>query len=288
MVSVTVGQRVIGLTNLDKALYPGTGTTKAEVLQYYAAALPALLGTAGNRPLTRIRWPEGTGLPSFYEKDLPSHAPSWIPRFRTVHSGQHSGKGEREAEYPLLVGDDAAATLTWLTQQGSLEYHVPQWQVGTDGSALPPDRLVVDLDPGPPAGLAECCEVAELVRVALEHSGLKPWAVTSGSKGIQVYAAVPGGEVAGMTTDEFARALAVTLEKAMPELIVSRMEKAARPGRVFIDWSQNNPSKTTVAPWSLRGKESPTVAMPVTWDEVNAGISRQFTMAEAMERLAEV
>lgn len=285
MVSVTVGTRVIGLTNLDKVLYPGTGTTKAEVLQYYAAALPALLETAGNRPLTRIRWPEGTGAPSFYEKDLPDHAPDWIPRFHTVHTGQHSGKGEREADYPLLVGADDAATLTWLTQQGSLEYHVPQWQVGEDGTALPPDRLVVDLDPGPPAGLAECCEVAELVRVALEHSGLQPQAVTSGSKGIQVYAPVTDGQVAGMPTDEFARALAVTLEKAMPELIVSRMEKAARPGRVFIDWSQNNPAKTTVAPWSLRGKESPTVAMPVTWDEVNSGIAQQFTMAQALERL---
>ena len=285
MVSVTVGGRVIALTNLDKVLYPATGTTKAEVLQYYATALPALTKTAGNRPLTRIRWPEGTGAPSFYEKDLPAHAPEWIPRFRTVHSGQHSGKGEREAEYPLLVGPDAAATLTWLTQQGSLEYHVPQWQVGPDGSALPPDRLVVDLDPGPPAGLAECCEVAELVRVALEHSGLQPWAVTSGSKGIQVYAEVRQGLVAGMPTSEFAKTLALTLEKAMPELIVSRMEKSARPGRVFIDWSQNNPAKTTVAPWSLRGKEAPTVAVPVTWEEVNAGLPRQFTMAEALERL---
>lgn len=283
--SVTVGGRTIGLTNLDKVLYPATGTTKAEVLQYYASALPALMATAGNRPLTRIRWPDGTGSPSFYEKDLPSHAPEWIPRFRTVHSGQGSGKGEHVAEYPLLVGEEAAATLTWLTQQGSLEYHVPQWRVGRDGHALPPDRLVVDLDPGPPAGLAECCEVAELVRVALEHSELKPWAVTSGSKGIQVYADVADGQVAGMPTDEFAKALALTLEKAMPELIVSRMEKAARPGRVFIDWSQNNPAKTTVAPWSLRGKESPTVAVPVTWDEVAAGFDRQFTMEEALSRL---
>lgn len=285
-VRVDVGGRTLTLSNLDKVMYPETGTTKAEVVQYYAAALPSLLQMSAERPVTRIRWPDGTAGESFFEKNLPSNAPEWIPRFVTTHRGTSSGKGERVATYPLLRGPDAAATLTWFAQMGTLELHVPQWKVDADGMAQHSDRMVFDLDPGPPAGLAECCVVAELVRVALNHSGLPDsQAVTSGSKGLQVYVTIPVDHEAGSQPDQFARTLAKTLSAAMPELIEWRMDKSERVGRVFIDWSQNNTAKTTIAPWSLRGKSAPTVATPVSWDEVSAGLDRQFTMAEALARL---
>jgi len=284
-VRVEVGGHALTLTNLDKVMYPDTGTTKAEVVQYYATVVPALLDTAADRPVTRIRWPDGTGGQSFYEKNLPSGTPDWVPRFRTTHRGAASGKGERDADYPLITSAEGAATVTWLAQMGALEFHVPQWRV-IDGERQPADRIVIDLDPGPPAGLPECCTVAELVRVALTHEGFTNLqAVTSGSKGMQIYAAIPEDHPAVAEPDQYARTVARTLSAAMPELIEWRMDKAERVGRVFIDWSQNNAAKTTIAPWSLRGKSSPTVATPVSWDEIADGIDRQFTMAEALDRL---
>jgi bifunctional non-homologous end joining protein LigD len=284
---VEVGGHELNLTNLDKVMFADSGTTKAEVVQYYATVLPHLLATAGNRPVTRIRWPDGTSGQSFYEKNLPAGTPDWVPRFRTTHRGISSHKGARDAEYPLLTDAEAAATVTWLAQMGALEFHVPQWRVDADGQRLPADRLVIDLDPGSPAGLPECCAVAELVRVALLHEGFpQPWAVTSGSKGMQVYAIIPDGHAAQAEPDQFARTLARTLSTAMPELIEWRMDKSERVGRVFLDWSQNNPAKTTIAPWSLRGKRgSPYVALPVSWDEVTAGLAHQFLMSDALDRI---
>lgn len=286
---VDIGGRVIKLTNLDKVLYPATGTTKAEVLHYYAVAGPALIAGAHDRPVTRIRWPNGTGAASFFEKNLPSGAPAWIPRFTARHSGEASGKGEHDITYPVLRGADAQAALIWMVQQGALELHAPQWRVGAAGAlspALSPDRLVIDLDPGAPAGLAECCEVALLVKVALEHGGLEPRAVTSGSKGMQIYADLPKGHPAVDSPDIHAKALAQALAQAVPDLVEWRMTKALRPGKVFVDWSQNNPAKTTILPWSLRGKAEPSVAVPVTWAEVSAGIAGQIRIGEALDRLS--
>lgn len=285
-IRVDVGGHTLTLSNLDKVMYPDTGTTKAEVVQYYTTALPALMTMSAGRPVTRIRWPDGTGNDSFYEKNLPAGAPEWIPRYFTTHRGTSSSKGERAAVYPLLREPEAAATMTWFAQMGTLELHVPQWRVDSSGDALPPDRLVFDLDPGAPAGLLECCTVAELVRIALNHSGLHELqAVTSGSKGLQIYATLPSHHDAAAEPDQFARSIARTLSTAMPELIEWRMDKKQRVGRVFIDWSQNNAAKTTIAPWSLRGKATPTVATPVTWEEVSAGIDTQFTMSAALARL---
>lgn len=287
-VSVEVGGHQIGLSHLEKVMYPVTGTTKAGVLDYYARVAPRLLPWAERRPVTRIRWPDGTGSPSFYEKDLPRGTPDWVPRFRTRHGTSGSGKGERDVDYPMLTAAEGLATLTWLGQQGALELHTPQWRVAPDGRPAPPDRLVIDLDPGAPAGLPECCTVAGLVRVALAHHGLDGRVVTSGSKGLQIYADVPADHPAAVDTAALARELAQALAAAMPELVEWRMAKELRGGKVFLDWSQNHPAKTTIAPWSLRGKESPTVATPVSWDEVGAGLQRQFTMTEALERAATV
>lgn len=276
---VDVGGRTLRLSNLDKVLYPATGTTKAEVMHYYLTVQARLLAVAGLRPITRVRFPEGVGAAPFFEKNLPAGAPEWVPRFCTTH------RDGRRLCYPLLEPDSAPALLTWLAQLAVLELHVPQWQV-VEGVPAPPDRLVVDLDPGEPAGLAECCAVAELVRVALEHDGLRPWPVTSGSKGMQVYAAIPAGHRAGADSAAYARGLAQTLAKALPDLIEWRMAKELRTGKVFVDWSQNNPAKTTVAPWSLRGRERPTVAVPVSWEEVAAPLREQFTLDAALERIS--
>lgn len=283
-IRVDVGGRTLRLTNLDKVMFPATGTTKGEILQYYATVAPALVAHACRRPITRIRRPDALSGEAFFEKNLPPGAPDWLPTFTDRHSGTRSGRGEHDITFPLLDGPDAAAALTWMVQQGSVEFHVPQWRVTADGVSAAPDRLVVDLDPGPGVGLPECCVVAGLVRIALEHDGLSGRAVTSGSKGMQIYADIPVGHRAA-ATDDYVRSIARLLSDAMPELIVWRMDPSIRPGRVFIDWSQNNRAKTTITPWSLRIRERPTVATPVTWDEVAAGIEAQFSLDEALARL---
>jgi bifunctional non-homologous end joining protein LigD len=178
----------------------------------------------------------------------------------------------------------------WLAQSGALELHAPQWRIdrSTD-EPQPPDRLVVDLDPGPPAGLDECRVVALAARDMLQGHGLDAWAVTSGSKGMQLYADLPPStprgrdlmERAGSTSD-YARSLAAALEQHLPDLVVSVMAKELRPGRVLVDWSQNNPAKTTIVPWSLRGRARPTAATPVAWDEVESGPIAQRSLAEAL------
>jgi bifunctional non-homologous end joining protein LigD len=211
-----------------------------------------------------------------------------VPTVTLHHTGERSGRGERDIAYPLV---DEPATLAWLAQSGALELHVTQWRAdrGT-GAPLPPDRLVVDLDPGAPAGLRECAEVALAARAMLEAHGMTAYAVTSGSKGMQLYAPLPptterGRELvdrAGSALD-YARALAGALEKQLPALVVSTMAKVDRPGKVFVDWSQNNVAKTTIAPWSLRGRERPTAAVPVTWQEVESRDLHQRSLDESLE-----
>ena len=272
--SVVVEGRKLKLTSLDKLLYPSTETTKGEVLSYYAQVAEVLLPQLDSRPLTRVRWPHGTGDQSFFEKNLPSGAPSWLPRVKVD-----------DVTYPVV---EDLAQLTYLVNLNSIELHVPQWKVDEDGVRLHPDRLVIDLDPGTGAGLHECARVAVMVRDRLGELGLDLFPVTSGSKGMQLYAALPGDLTSDQTRD-LAQQLAQELTKKHPDLVVWKMTKSLRPGKVFLDWSQNVAAKTTICPYSLRGKETPTVAAPRTWDEVEAGAAgkklEQLMFDEVLDRL---
>ena len=271
---VEVDGHRLTLVNLDKVMYPVTGTTKGEVLHYYAQVAPVLLPHLADRAVTRIRWPHGTGDTSFFEKNAPSGTPSWVRTVPVSSTGSRAARAASSAEpvettlhFPVV---DSLATLTWLVNLAALELHVHQWTVTRTGRARNPDRLVVDLDPGEPAGLGECAQVALLVRERLAEQGLRGVPVTSGSKGLHVYAALDRSR----TTDEvrdLAKELAEELESEHPKLVVSQMTKARRGGKVFLDWSQNTGSKTTISPYSLRGRERPTVAAPRTWDEVEEG-----------------
>lgn len=284
--TLSIAGRDVRVTNLDKILYPSTGTTKADVLQYYLGVAPLILEQLRDRPVSRKRWPDGVAADPFIEKNLPRGTPNWVPRVTLHHTGERSGRGARDVDYPLV---DDVAVLVWLAQMGALELHAPQWRVDrASGEPLPPDRLVVDLDPGAPAGLVECAQVALAARGALEAAGLVVSAVTSGSKGMQLYADLPDGPDAvpaireAGSVNDYAKALAERLEDELPELVVSRQARDLRPGRVLVDWSQNNPAKTTIVPWSLRGRERPTAATPVTWDEIAEGRISQRSMAEAL------
>lgn len=271
---VTVDGRTLRLTSLDKILYPATETTKGEVLAYYAQVAPVLLPHLAGRPVTRVRWPHGVEKDSFFEKNVPAGAPSWVER---VDVG--------DVTYPLVPD---TATLTWIANLNALELHVPQWRL-VDGEPTDPDRLVIDLDPGAPATLTECCQVALLVRERLGGLGMTLHPVTSGSKGMQLYAAL-GTDLSSEQVTTLARTLAEELTKAHPDLIVYRMTKSLRPGKVLLDWSQNDGHKTTISPYSLRGKEDPWVAAPRTWDEVEEGAAkggslRQLSYDQVLARL---
>ena len=281
---VEIGARRVRLTNLDKVLYPRDGTTKAEVVRWYADAAPALAPYAALRPVTRKRWPDGVAAASFFEKNLPGGTPDWVARVTLPHT-------DRDITYPLIpdVATDALATLVWFAQCGALELHVPQWRVEGD-VPQPPDRLVVDLDPGPGAGLDECAVVAREIRDRMRDDGLHSVPVTSGSKGMQLYAALTGSAIDGASTEitsEYVKQLAQALTRDLPELVVWRMTKDLRPGKVFLDWSQNNGRKTTIAPWSLRGRDHAFVAAPRDWDEVERGGMLHLTIDAARERLAD-
>jgi len=276
--TVRVADRRVRLSNLDKVLYPETGTTKGEVIDYYTRIAPVLLPHVRDRPVTRKRWPDGVGTAAepaapFFAKALEPGAPAWVRRHRIDHS---SGA----KEYPVV---DDVATLVFLAQAAGLELHVPQWRFDRDGGPQNPDRLVLDLDPGPGAELADCAHVARWARTILRDMGLDPAPVTSGSKGIHLYARLDG-EQSSDAVSAVARELARAIEADHPDLVVSQMSKALRPGKVFIDWSQNNGSKTTIAPYSLRGRAHPTVAAPRTWDELDDPGLRQLSFDEVLAR----
>lgn len=285
--TVEVDGRTLALSNLDKVLYPSTGTTKAEVVDYYTRVAPALLPHLVDRPLTRKRWPDGVQAASFFEKNAPRGTPEWV---RTVTLPSPGSTRDRE-EVTYVVCDDLA-TLVWLANLAVLEMHVPQWTVDRHGRPAKPDRLVLDLDPGPPATVVECAQVALLLREALEEDGLVGHPKTSGSKGMQMYVALDG-KAPVEDVHGYARELAERLERSHQRLVVSRMEKRLRPGKVLVDWSQNNAAKTTIAPWSLRGRDEPTVSTPVTWDEVDSAarsrartrLPLRFTFEDAIDRL---
>ena len=276
---VEVGGRRLTVTHLDKVMYPETGTTKGDVIRYYSEIADWLLPYAEGRPITRKRWVNGVGTADepgqvFFQKDLEDSAPDWVPR-RVIHHRDHDN------EYPILDPVEGRATLVWLAQLAALEIHVPQWRFSPDGSVGRPDRLVLDLDPGDGVGLPECVEVARLIRRILDDMGLPTVPVTSGSKGIHLYARLDGSQ-----TSEQASALAHELARALeadhPDLVISTMRKVDRAGKVLVDWSQNNAAKTTVAPYSLRGRARPTVAMPRTWRELTSGRLRQIEMHEVL------
>ncbi|GHJ57683.1 ATP-dependent DNA ligase [Nocardioides sp. OK12] len=288
-VLVDVEGRTLRISNLDKVMYPATGTTKGEVLQYYARIAPTLLPHLADRAVTRIRWPHGTGGSSFFEKNAPSGTPSWV---RTVSVPTTGSRGEsRHGDRLVFPVVDDLATLTWLANLAALELHVHQWRVGRNGRPRNADRIVIDLDPGDPAGLHECCQVALLVRDRLAERGLEARPVTSGSKGLHLYATLPRRLPPAEST-ELAKEVAEELSAAHPRRVTATMTKARRGGKVFLDWSQNAGSKTTITPYSLRGRDRPYVAAPVSWDEVEAGAEdplglEQLRLEEVLERVEE-
>ena len=276
---VTIGDRTLRMTNLDRVMYPD-GTTKAEVLQYLLAVSDALHAQLRFRLLTRKRWPHGVDAQSFFEKNLPKSAPAWIPT--TTY-------GREPVQYPVMGDADVSAQLAYYAQAGVLEFHVPQWTIDTPGV---PNRIVLDLDPGPGAGVKQCCEVALLIAERLAPLDLTAQPVLSGSKGLQLYipltqqSPVPLGTPASAISD-FVKTLAQTMHADYPKLVQWRMAKEARTNSVFLDWSQNSPAKTTIAPYSPRGTRTACAAAPVTWDEVRTGNLEQFGLTTVRRRLAE-
>ncbi|MCW2565679.1 MAG: ligase polymerase LigD, partial [Mycobacterium sp.] len=268
----------VKLTNPDKVLYPATGgrrkaVTKADVFDYYIAIAEVMLPHIAGRPATRKRWPNGVDEASFFEKQLASSAPDWLNRASITH---RSGT----TTYPII---DTVEALAWIAQQAALEVHVPQWRfVGDDPG--PATRLVFDLDPGEGVTMKQLCEVAQAVRELMEDIGLTTYPLTSGSKGLHLYAPLEE-PVSSRGAVVVAKRVAQQLEKAMPKLVTSTMTKSLRSGKVFLDWSQNNGSKTTIAPYSLRGREHPTVAAPRTWEEIADPKLRHLRFDEVLKRV---
>ncbi|HEX2774145.1 MAG TPA: non-homologous end-joining DNA ligase [Micromonosporaceae bacterium] len=278
---VEVEGRSLELSNLDKVLYPAAGFTKGEVIDYYTRIAPALLPHLQDRPLTRIRYPNGVDDKSFFEKNKPAATPDWV-RVETLPA---PGSTKQRETIDYIVADDLP-TLVWLANLAALELHTPQWRVGEH-----PDMLVVDLDPGAPAGLQQCLQVALLMRDRLAEDGIDSYPKTSGKKGAQLACPVAATQPADVISG-YAKRIAQELEKGSPKSITSKMAKNLRPGKVFIDWSQNNAAKTTVSPYSLRAQPQPTVSTPLTWDEVEAGgtgewDARPFTAPQVLARVDE-
>jgi bifunctional non-homologous end joining protein LigD len=285
---VEVEGRTLTISNLHKVLYPRTGFTKGEVLNYYAQVSPVLLPLLKDRCVTRIRWPHGVQDGSFFEKNTPPGTPSWVRTAKVPTTGSRAQSSSDTLVFPIV---DDLATLTWLANLAALELHVHQWTVGRNGQPRKADRLVIDLDPGEPAGLHECCQVALMVRAELAERGLEARPVTSGSKGLHLYAELPKRLSSDQST-ALAKEVAEKLQRDHSTLVTATMTKARRGGKVFLDWSQNAGSKTTISPYSLRGRERPTVATPVTWAEVEEGADdpfglEQFTPERVLARVAE-
>jgi bifunctional non-homologous end joining protein LigD len=262
---VAIDGHRVRLTNLDKVLYPATGFTKAEVVEYYARIAPVLLPHLAGRHLTLKRFPDGVDGTSFFEKKCPSHRPDWVHTVAVPRSPARRHGDEGDITFCTV---EDTATLVWLANLAALELHAPM-ALASDPAT--PTAVVFDLDPGAPADLTDCCEVALWIREHLDALDLQGWAKTSGSKGLQLY--VPLNSAATHeVTSRFAKALARVLEREHPDRVVSTQRKDARVGKVLIDWSQNSWHKTTVSVYSLRARSRPTVSTPVTWDEIDKAV----------------
>ncbi|MGY6025963.1 non-homologous end-joining DNA ligase [Streptomyces spinosirectus] len=261
-----VAGRRLALSNLEKVLYPATGFTKGELLHYYATIADALLPHLRNRPVSFLRYPDGPDGQVFFTKNVPPGTPDWVT---TAEVPRTEGPARM-----VLVQD--LPSLMWAANLVT-EFHTHQWVAGDPGAA---DRIVFDLDPGAPADVVDCCRVALWLRERLAADGIESYAKTSGSKGLHLLAAVrptPSDQVS-----DYAKSLAVEAERAMPKLVLHRMTRSLRPGKVFVDWSQNAARKTTATPYTLRARSEPTVSAPVTWSEVEAcGAPAQLTFRAA-------
>ena len=260
---VEIQGRDLKLSNLQKVLYPAVGFTKKDVIDYYARIAPVMLPQLHDRCLTRKRYPDGVDGEPFFEKNAPMHKPDWVKT-----AGVWSGGGHRTVHY-ILAND--LPTLIWLANLAALELH-PSLALAKDITC--PTVMVYDLDPGPPANIVQCCQVAMWLREIFEHLGLQSFPKTSGSKGMQLYVPLNTPTTFNQTK-LFSHALAQLLEQEHRDLVVSDMKKNLRTGKVFVDWSQNDEHKTTIAVYSLRAREHPTVSTPITWDEVEKALKKK-------------
>jgi len=279
---VEVGGRELKLTNLDKVLYPQAGFTKGEMVDYYARVADAIVPHLSGRPVTLRRFPEGVDDldAAFFEKRCPKHRPKWVKTAR-VEAGPHAGKID-------FCVCDSLPTLIWMAQLAAIELH-PSLSLGKKHSQ--PTVLAFDLDPGPPAGIVDCCRVALRLRELLDHIGIECFPKTSGSKGMQLYVPL-NTPVSYAETRPFAQAIAKLLAKQTPDEVLAKMgKKTNRKGKVFIDWYQNNERKTTISVYSLRARDRPTVSTPIGWDEVTHAAEHDdpdslvFEAAEVLERV---
>ena len=260
---VEIDGRHLKLTNLDKVLYPAAGFTKGQIIDYYARIAPVLVPHLAHRPLTLKRYPSGVNEEYFFEKNATKHRPDWV---KTVPIWSEGNK--RDVNY-ILAND--LPTLVWIANLASIELH-PSLSYADD--ILCPRQLVFDLDPGPPANIVQCCQVAMWLREIFEHFGLQSFPKTSGSKGLQIYVPL-NTKTSYDETKPFAHAMARLLENDHRDMVVSDMKKAVRANKVFVDWSQNDEHKTTVSVYSLRARERPTVSTPVTWEEVERTLKKK-------------
>ena len=261
--TVEIQGRDLKLSNLDKVLYPATGFTKKDVIDYYVRIAPAMLPHLSGRALTRKRYPDGVDGEPFFEKNAPMHKPGWVKTAPVWSEG-----GRRTVHY--ILADDLP-TLVWLANLAALELH-PSLALAKDIKC--PTDMVFDLDPGPPANILQCCQVGLWLREIFEHLGLQSFPKTSGSKGLQLYVPL-NTPTTFEKTKLFSHALAQLLEQEHPQHVVSDMKKSLRTGKVFVDWSQNDEHKTTVAVYSLRAREHPTASTPVSWDEVERALKKK-------------
>lgn len=266
--TIEVDGHEVRFTHPDKVMYPSTDLTKQGVLDYYLAIAPQLIPLAKDRPVTRKRWMTGVGTAHdpgkvFFHKDIDNDAPDWI-HTHTIEHDDHTNA------YPVL---DSPAVLAFYVQHNALEFHVPQWRFGPRGAKRNPDRVVFDLDPGTGATGEQLVELATILRDRLAKDGIDTIPVPSGSKGIHIYGRLDGTRDSDAITD-YGHTLAASLEDERPDLVVTNIRKAVREGRILIDWSQNRAAKTTVAPYSMRGRLQPTVACPRTWLELESGLTQ--------------
>jgi bifunctional non-homologous end joining protein LigD len=277
--TLDVAGRKVDVTNLNKVFYPKTGFTKGQVIDYYIKISAVLLPHLKNRPISLKRYPNGVEGFFFYEKRCPEHRPKWM---ETIKVDKSEG-----GEINYCAMNDLPA-LVWAANLADLELHTFLHKAP---ALSRPTAMAFDLDPGAPANILQCCEVGLKIKTIFDALGLESFAKTSGSKGLQVYIPL-NTAVTYDRTKAFAHGLAELLEKALPDLVLSRMQRSLRKGKVFVDWSQNDDKKTTVNVYSLRAKEHPTVSTPVTWDEVDESLRKDrplsFETEEVLKRVEEL